>query len=192
MQPNQLIQTERLVLRASHPDLAQHCVKFYLINQEHLAPWNPVLSRELFTEEGQQVRLAQAHGAFLAGTSWRWHLLDPSQTEMLGVVQYSQIHRGGFQSAMLGYSLAKSAEGKGMMAESLSATIAEVFSERGRLHRIQANVVPANTRSLNLLVRLGFVNEGLAKNYLYIDGQWRDHVMHSLINPDFDVSWLGF
>jgi ribosomal-protein-alanine N-acetyltransferase len=38
-------------------------------------------------------------------------------------------------------------------------------------------VRPENTRSLILLERLGFEREGLAREYLFIDGAWRDHVM---------------
>jgi [ribosomal protein S5]-alanine N-acetyltransferase len=52
-----------------------------------------------------------------------------------------------------------------------------------RLHRVQANVRHENTRSLALLMRLGFEREGLAREYLFIDGAWRDHVMTARINP---------
>jgi len=48
--------------------------------------------------------------------------------------------------------------------------------------------VPHNARSGRLLERLGFVNEGLAKDYLFIDGAWRDHVLTARLNPAFDAS----
>jgi ribosomal-protein-alanine N-acetyltransferase len=37
------------------------------------------------------------------------------------------------------------------------------------------------------LQRLGFRVEGLARNYLYINGAWRDHVLTALTYPGFDT-----
>ena len=51
------------------------------------------------------------------------------------------------------------------------------------LHRIQANHLPENVRSARLLRRVGFVPEGYARDYLFIDGAWRDHVLTACTNP---------
>jgi ribosomal-protein-alanine N-acetyltransferase len=59
-----------------------------------------------------------------------------------------------------------------------------------RLHRIMANHRPENERSARLLERLGFVREGLAKDYLFIDGDWCDHVLTSLTHPTYDPAWI--
>ncbi len=88
---------------------------------------------------------------------------------------------------MLGYAIDHAHEGQGLMREALEATIEHVFAVL-RLHRIQANYVPDNARSGRLLERLGFVREGLAKDYLFIDGAWRDHVLAARLSPAFDAS----
>ena len=106
---------------------------------------------------------------------------------MIGRINYTQIARGPFQSCMLGYAIDHAHEGQGLMREALEATIEHVFAVL-RLHRIQANYVPDNARSGRLLERLGFVSEGLAKDYLFIDGAWRDHVLTARLNPAFDAS----
>lgn len=49
------------------------------------------------------------------------------------------------------------------------------------LHRIMANYCPENVRSGKLLARLGFEQEGLARDYLYLNGRWRDHILTSRI-----------
>jgi ribosomal-protein-alanine N-acetyltransferase len=46
-------------------------------------------------------------------------------------------------------------------------------------------VRPENLRSVALLQRLGFDDEGLAREYLYIDGAWRDHRLFALRNAEF-------
>jgi ribosomal-protein-alanine N-acetyltransferase len=73
------------------------------------------------------------------------------------------------------------------MREALQATIEYVFDVM-RLHRVQANYVPENRRSAALLEHLGFVREGLARDYLFINGAWRDHVLTARLNPAFDAS----
>ena len=76
------------------------------------------------------------------------------------------------------------------MEEALRAANAFVFDAM-RMHRVMANYRPENERSRRLLERLGFEREGLARNYLFIDGAWRDHVLTSLTHPGYDDAWLA-
>jgi ribosomal-protein-alanine N-acetyltransferase len=80
-------------------------------------------------------------------------------------------------------------EGRGFMSEALRGCNAFVFGTL-RMHRIMANFRPENDRSRALLQRLGFTEEGFAKDYLFIDGGWRDHVLTALVNPAYDDAWL--
>jgi ribosomal-protein-alanine N-acetyltransferase len=59
-----------------------------------------------------------------------------------------------------------------------------------RMHRIMAGFRPENDRSRRLLERLGFVEEGFARAYLFIDDAWRDHVLTALVNPAYRDEWL--
>jgi [ribosomal protein S5]-alanine N-acetyltransferase len=180
------IVTERLELLAPEPRLAADVVAFFERNRAHLAPWDPPRAYGFDSEDYHRERLAVGAAAFAAGTAWRWWLrLRGDAAGLVGNLQFSQVARGPFQSAMLGYSLDAAQQGRGLMHEALQAGIAEAFSEPVRLHRLQANVRPENLRSVALLERLGFEREGLARDYLYIDGAWRDHLMMVLRNPGF-------
>jgi [ribosomal protein S5]-alanine N-acetyltransferase len=53
------------------------------------------------------------------------------------------------------------------------------------LHRVQAAVVPENKASARVLQKCGFREEGLARRYLFLDGQWKDHRMFAL-TPEED------
>jgi ribosomal-protein-alanine N-acetyltransferase len=69
------------------------------------------------------------------------------------------------------------------MTEALGLALRHAFHEV-RLHRVEANVQPANTRSIHLLRRLGFKKEGISRRYLKIGGRWRDHERWALLAED--------
>ena len=56
----------------------------------------------------------------------------------------------------------------------MQLVLARVFTEL-QLHRLEANIQPGNTASIELVTRAGFVHEGFAERYLKISGRWRDH-----------------
>ncbi len=186
-----VIETDRLRLIAPDASIAEAVAHFFSSNRLHLSRWNPDFPPDFFSGEGQIIRMQVGRKHFEEGIAWRWFLtLTETPDVIIGQVHFSQVFRGVFQNAMLGYAIGAEWEGKGLMSEALQAGIGEVFSERGRLHRIQANALPYNERSLKLLEKLGFQREGVASNYLFIDGAWRDHVMTALINPDYPTDRL--
>jgi ribosomal-protein-alanine N-acetyltransferase len=68
------------------------------------------------------------------------------------------------------------------MTEALERAISFAFEDM-RLHRIEANIMPKNARSIRVVEKLGFVNEGLSRKYLKIAGSWEDHIHYVLLNP---------
>jgi ribosomal-protein-alanine N-acetyltransferase len=108
-------------------------------------------------------------------------LREHSKCEVIGLCNFSQIFRGPFQACYLGYQIDTAYEGQGLMSEAVKIAIEYMF-EKQNIHRIMANYMPSNKRSSKLLKNLGFSVEGLAKNYLLINGQWEDHVLTSLTN----------
>ena len=179
--------TTRLELVPARADLAQSVVDFYERNTAHLAPWSPLAPDGFLADAFQRERLTKAEAEASAGAAMRWWLrLHDEPKRLVGNIGLSQIARGPFQNAMLGYCLDGKLQGQGFMSEALSAVIDRAFSPAMGLHRIQANVRPENLRSLRILDRLGFEREGLARNYLFIDGAWRDHVLLAIRHDGFD------
>jgi ribosomal-protein-alanine N-acetyltransferase len=91
-----------------------------------------------------------------------------------GFFNISHIVRGDLQSAFLGFGAVRGLEGRGYMTEGLELVLRRAFTEL-RLHRIEANVQPANGPSIALVRRCGFVREGFSERYLKVGGRWRDH-----------------
>jgi ribosomal-protein-alanine N-acetyltransferase len=179
----------RVLLRASDATRAAAVADYLVRNRAAHAPWNPPMHESTFTAEGQRARLTQAERAEAEGTQVGWFIgLHAEAERVIGHVRFSQISRGPFCSAMLGYAIDSAHQGQGLMREALEAALADVFGPRLRLHRVQANARPENIRSLALLERLGFEREGLAREYLFIDGAWRDHVLTACRNPDWPAT----
>ena len=187
------IETERLRLVIAQPGLEEAMASFYRENHAgHLDRWSPPMSGDKLDAAYWEKQLAVFAREFEAGTTARWVMLAPEAVppEVVGTCNFTQIHGGAFRACVLGYQVARRHEGRGLMQEGLREAIGYAFREL-RLHRIMANYRPENARSGRLLERLGFVKEGYAREYLYIDGAWRDHILTSRTNRDFDTNWLS-
>jgi ribosomal-protein-alanine N-acetyltransferase len=186
------LETERLAVRLARPGMEAAMARFLEENfAGHLDRWSPPATPAFFTAAFWRERLAIAVEEYESGRAARFVLQPRGAAEgpIVGTCNYTNIVRGPFQACHLGYQIARSHEGRGLMTEALRATNAFTFATL-RLHRIMANYRPENVRSARVLERLGFVREGLARDYLFIDGAWRDHVLTALVHPDFDPAWV--
>jgi ribosomal-protein-alanine N-acetyltransferase len=188
--PELRLETPRLIIGLPQPEQASQAVPFITRNRDHFAPWRPPEPHGLHTDAYWRKQIPLMHEGFAAGTNvrlWMWEKAD--LTHMIGTIGFTQIFRGPFCSCMLGYQLSHDYEGKGYMREALQTGIRYMFDVR-QLHRIAASYRPENVRSGKLLTRLGFRIDGFSKNYLFIDGAWRDHILTSLVSDAFRPEWL--
>ena len=103
---------------------------------------------------------------------------------LVGVYNFSEIVRGAFQSAYLGYFAFAPLAGTGLMSEGLAAALDFAFRKL-KLHRVEVNIQPDNARSLALATRSGFTREGYSRRYVKISGRWRDHVRFAMLAEDW-------
>lgn len=184
--------TPRLRLQASDETMAAAVADYFARNRAHFAPWDPPLPAAHGEPGFHAGQLGEQRHQFDSGLGWSFWLMphdapagDPPR--VIGKITLSNIVRGPFQSCNLGYGLDAQQQGRGLMHEALAAVIAAAFAPQANLHRIQAAVRPDNPRSLALVRRLGFHDEGLARDYLFNGGRWRDHRIFTRLNPDFVV-----
>jgi ribosomal-protein-alanine N-acetyltransferase len=117
----------------------------------------------------------RAHVARSRGDDFRSLLIRRNDDEALvGLANLSAIQRGNLQSAYMGFYAFVPYAGLGYMTEGLTLVLRQAFGDLS-LHRVEANVQPANAASLALVERVGFHREGLSPRYLRIGGLWRDH-----------------
>lgn len=162
---------------------AEALSRFYIENFDHLLRWEPRRESGFHSVSSWRERLQEREQAYASGLSAHFITYDQNAAGVVATCSLTNISRGPFQAAILGYSVAKRHEGRGHMKRLCEHVITFAFEDLG-LNRVMANYMPDNLRSAGLLQRLGFEREGLARKYLYINGQWEDHVLTSLINPN--------
>jgi ribosomal-protein-alanine N-acetyltransferase len=175
--------TARLRLWIPAPEDAPALLRYHEENREHLMRWSSPVPPDLYTLAYWQNRVAHDRRDYMEDRAARFALAWHEQPgRIIGNCSFTEFARGSFQACTLGYGLDRSEQGKGVMTETVGAAIEFVFQTL-RMHRIMANYMPTNERSGALLRRLGFTVEGYARDYLFIHGAWRDHVMAALTNP---------
>lgn len=134
-------------------------------------PW---IRRDEALEMLARDRLARADGSAL-----RLGIEDKAERRIVGTValfNLSQANRRG----EIGYALARACWGQGLMHEALSLFVAWVL-EALSLHRLEADIDPANKASARSLLRLGFQREGLLRERWIVDGQVADTEFYGLL-----------
>lgn len=150
-------------------------------NREFLAPWQPLRPDSYATEAGQRAAVAAALAQRVSGSAVPFVVLDGSGA-IVGGVTLASVIRGAFQSCSVGYWLAEHAQGRGLATAALRDAVDVAFGDL-RLHRVQAETLPHNRRSRQVLQRVGFEEYGRARSYLQIAGAWQDNVLFQLLTP---------
>jgi ribosomal-protein-alanine N-acetyltransferase len=179
-----LIETERLSIRLAEPTDVPEIVSYYRENRAHLEPFKPAFEPALLDPAAWLDQVTSRHREFSMGESFRAFLFfRSSPRRILGNINLTLIVRGAAQSCVLGYNLARDAQGHGYMTEAVRAMVDFAFHNWG-LHRVAACYMPRNERSAKVLERAGFEIEGRAPAYLCINGRWEDHVLTAITNSD--------
>ena len=145
-------------------------------NREHFLTGEPVRPDRFFTLEGQREALATAEDERAAGTREAFAIVEDDT--IVGYVALSQIFRGSFQNAYLGYAVDHEHGGRGVATRAVAAAVEHAW-DLG-LHRVQANVLPENAASRRVLEKNGFRHEGTALRYLDVGGRWADHELFAI------------
>ncbi|NAR77670.1 GNAT family N-acetyltransferase [Acinetobacter haemolyticus] len=104
---------------------------------------------------------------------------------IVGTFNISNIIRGHFHSAFLGYEAFYPYIGQGYMRHGLQLVLHEAFQILN-LHRLEANIQPENSPSIRLVAGAGFVKEGFSRQYLRVGGkEWKDHERWAILNSNW-------
>lgn len=115
---------------------------------------------------------------------------------LVGRVNIANVVHGALQSATMGYDAYDPYAGRGLFAEGLGLVVDLLFAAPPLglgLHRVEANIQPANTRSAGLVRSLGFVHEGFSRHFLHLPGadgrrDWRDHDRYAVLSSEWPAA----
>lgn len=181
-------ETDRLILKVLDETHAEQALNYYMRNRDFLGPWEPKRPSEFYTLETQVSQLRSDFQEFLEKRAlrlWIFKKEDPCDSKIIGSIAFNHIIWGSFLSCIAGYKLDDQEINKGYITEALKKGMEIIFNDY-KLHRIEANIIPKNARSLRVVEKLGFYNEGLAHKYLRINGKWQDHIHMVLLNENLE------
>lgn len=154
-----------------------------LASRERLRVWNPANPDDLRWHLSAQSDL---HRTFMILAR------DPRGDHgIVGKVNVTNVVRGRFQSAVMGYDSYDPYAGQGLFREGLALIVGLAFARDGMdLHRVEANVQPGNAVSAGMLRSLGFRKERFIPRMLYLsDAQgrdaWRDHDAYAVTREEW-------
>jgi ribosomal-protein-alanine N-acetyltransferase len=152
-------------------------------SREFLVPWEPVWASDELTRGSFRRRIKRYQKETRLDSAYVFFVLRKSDDALLGGCTLSNVRRGVTQCCTLGYWIGQKFARQGYMTAAVKALIPFVFRTLG-LHRIEAACLVQNEASRNLLMRAGFSQEGLARRYLMINGQWADHLLFALLKEE--------
>lgn len=152
-----------------------------------LEPWEPRWPKDALSRAAFRRRLRRQERDRREDSGYSFFIFRRSDDELLGGMTLSNVQRGITMSCNLGYWIGVQHARQGLMTEAVRCVLPFVFETLG-LNRLEAACLPNNVASRRLLEGLGFVEEGYARGYLRINGEWHDHVLFAILSQDYFAS----
>lgn len=158
---------------------AQAMTDLRVSNRDFLTPFEPARSERFYTLESQREFIQYGLHDWQAGDAFAFGIFLDEDDRLIGRVALSNVVRGAWQNATLGYFIDRDSTGNGFATEAVRLSLEFAF-EHASLHRVQAGVMLRNRASARVLEKNGFRNEGMSPRYLRINGRWEDHDMYAI------------
>lgn len=178
-----VLSTKRLLLRMAENGDYEQWADLRERSRAFLKPWEPSWPPDCLTRRAYRARVRQALMDAREDTAYAFLIFRRQDRALLGGVTIGHLRRGAAQSASIGYWIGVDHARRGYMYEALGMILKFSF-ESLKLNRVEAACLPHNTASRRLLEKVGFVEEGLARDYFRINGIWQDHVLYAFLERD--------
>ncbi|WP_051348616.1 GNAT family N-acetyltransferase [Peribacillus kribbensis] len=175
----------RIVLKQMEESDAAAYTDLLIRNRHVWQAFEPSRSKEYYTIENQRKAIREDKELFKKGRAYNFGIFLNDNGGLIGDISLYDVKMGFFQSASTGYSIDTDLTGKGFASEALDLMITFAFQTL-KLRRMEAGVSPENPRSMRVLEKNGFRREGLMRENLLINGEWKDHYLYALLAKDLD------
>ena len=180
-----IISTKRLLLRKVR--ISDTTQVFHIFSQASVAAYYDCDRYTDISQATQWLEWNQSlyKGQGLQGFRWAITFIDDPCT----LIGSCGIHcvNASHHSLEIGYELAPEYWGKGIMHEALSSMIQVCFQHEFpiQLNRISATTHLNNLASVRVLKKLGFIEEGVLREYGYWKGEYQTVRLFSLLKRDW-------
>jgi ribosomal-protein-alanine N-acetyltransferase len=152
-------------------------------SRDFLVPWEPTWPSDALSRTAFRRRLERQSDEWERDSGYGFFIFRRVDDALLGGINLNNVRRGVAQMASLGYWIGKQHAQRGYMTEAVRCAITFAFDHIG-LHRLEAACLPSNAASRSVLRRCGFREEGMARRYLRINGEWQDHLLFGYLRED--------
>ncbi len=174
---------ERVYLRAPERGDWEAWAALRSRSRAFLEPWEPSWPVDALSRLSYRSRVARYVEDWRTDQAYNFFIFSHDD-ELVGGIGLSNVRRGVSETASLGYWIGEPFARQGLMTAALPLVLNFSF-DRLRLHRVEAACLPTNVPSRALLIRIGFQQEGYARQYLCIAGKWQDHLLFAILRDDW-------
>lgn len=175
------IDGEGVFLRAPEAHDYEDWAELREASRAYLTPWEPAWGADEHARASFRYKLRRYSEDARDDKAYAFFVFRQDDGAFTGAVMLANVRRGVAQAASIGYWTGQAYTGRGYTTAAARAAVRYCFSVLD-LHRVEAACQPENAASRKVLVKAGFSQDGLARAYLKIDGQWRDHLLFSIVN----------
>ena len=137
---------------------------------------------DFYTVKHLQKVLGYEYNMAVKSQLFRFYVFEKENPcRIIGTVCIHNIAPAFYGSCEIGYKFSSEFHHMGYATEAVGFCTKLAFNEL-RMHKVTAVVHPGNVPSMKLLNGLGFVQEGLLRDYLMLHGQWCNHYIYGLVN----------
>ena len=158
---------------------------------EHLKPWMPFAQKAPTMDESEE-HCRRSLAKFILREDITLSIYSRDRKTFIGS---TGLHRANWDvpSFHIGYWVLPEFEGQGLITEAANALMRYAFQVM-RAHRVEIRCDSENARSLSVMKRLGFVQEGILKNEdVQVSGLLGNTIVTARYDdnglPDLEVSW---
>ncbi|MFZ3577490.1 GNAT family N-acetyltransferase [Virgibacillus sp. DJP39] len=178
-----MLKGNQIYLKPLDSSHAEALLDMEVRNRDFFEQYTITRENDFYTMETQLERLQEKKVAQEEDKGYHFGIFLSESSELIGEIGLFRIERGPAECGMVGYSLDKKHNGNGYMTEAIRLIVDYAFTSL-KLHRIEAGAMPRNSGSIKVLEKSGFHKEGIARSNVNINGNWEDHQMLAIINPD--------
>jgi [ribosomal protein S5]-alanine N-acetyltransferase len=182
--PFQGVAGERVYIRPPEKGDGAAWIALKTRNHDFLKPWSPTRAMQNIDRDGFLNRLNTYQADWKEGRAYAFFIFRDDTDELIGGLSLNNVVRAAAQMTNIGYWLDEAQTRQGYMTEAVLLACQFAFRTL-KLHRIEAGTLPENLASQKVLNNCGFLLEGHRRKYLKIAGEWRDHLIFSLLSEEF-------